>query len=228
MMSRSDARRGWRCFTALACAGLFSAAAVHAQTLQQYRGYLLGSSLADVLASTGAPAGSVATQHERPSRLQSLDWRPPYTRHEGTEADPVERIEFSFVDGQLYQVAVEYDRARIASLSEADLVGGVEAVYGSASAGKALPAGSPAMPEGSIVLARWGDDRATLTLFQAPYGDTALLLRHTSLGRLASQATAAGRAQDVRDAPARAAADAAAAATAREAERARHRAAFKP
>lgn len=204
-------------------------ASLQAQTPWEYRGHVLGSRLADVLASTGAPASGVVTQHERPVLIQSLEWRPPYTRHEGSDADPVERVAFSFVDGQLYQVAVEYDRARIASLTGTDLVAGVEAVYGTARPRQdaTLPAGVAA-PEGSIVLGRWGDERATLTLFQAPYGDTSLVLRHTALGVVASRGTTAGRAQEARDAPARAAADAAAATAARDAERVRHRSAFKP
>ena len=203
-------------------------ATLHAQAPWQYRGHLLGSPLADILASTGAPAGGVVTEHERPAKIQSLDWRPPYTRHEGSDADPVERVAFNFVDGRLYEVTVEYDRARIASLTTADLVAGVEAVYGAARPQKDATLPAAALPEGSVVLARWGDDRATLTLFQAPYGDTALVLRDTTLTAAATRATAAGRVQDAREAPARAAEAAAAATAAKDAERARHRAAFKP
>jgi len=226
-------------FAAGACAarhliaGLVTAlcmtATLHAQDLTRYRTHVLGAQVTEVIAASGARPEDVKTQHERPAMLQTLEWRPPYTRSDADDADPVESVTFAFVDGQLYEIAVEYDRARIAALTTGDLVAGVAAVYGPqlVSARSGALRGDPG-PEGTVVLARWADARATVTLVRAPYGDVRLLLRSTHLGAMAVQAAGAARAQDQVEAPARRAASIAAAEAEQKAERNRNRSTFKP
>ena len=209
--------------------GLSMTATLHAQDLTRYRTHVLGAEVTEVIAALGARPDDMKTQHERPAMLQTLEWRPPYTRSDADDADPVESVTFAFVDRQLYEIAVEYDRSRIAALTTGDLVAGVAAVYGRQLV--AAPYGAPRRdtgPEGTVVLARWADARATVALVRAPYGDVRLLLRSTHLGAMAAQAAGAAQAQDLVEAPARRAAAKAAAEAEQKAERIRNRSAFKP
>ena len=53
---------------------------VSAQALSGYRAYVLESSLESVLATSDARSTDVRTLHERPSKIQELEWRAPYSR----------------------------------------------------------------------------------------------------------------------------------------------------
>lgn len=218
-----------RYFLALCGAGLWLGATLHADGSSRYRTHELGSRVAQILEATGARATDVVIRHERPSRIQRLEWRPPYTRRETVDADPVESLSFDFVDDRLYQITVDYDRTRIASLTTADIVSGIDAVYGPQRPDRIDRVATRDFgPEGTTVLAQWGDDQATVTLVRGPYEDLHLVVRSAELGTLATRAIAAAKAQDVTDGPAREAAEKASAATARAAERTKNRAAFKP
>lgn len=208
--------------------GLYMTAIGQAEEPSRYRDYLLGSELASILRATGSRAADVKTLHERPSLIQTLEWQAPYARPGAEEADPVESVVFAFVDGQLYQITVDYDRPRIAGLTTADLVAGVEAVYGPRVPSTQQKARADTMPEGTVVLGRWGDDRATVTLVRGPFEEIRLLVRSTTLGPIATRAIVAAQAQDVAEAPARQAAAEALAAAEEQAERTRNRSAFKP
>src|SRR4030095_202660 len=60
---------------------------VSAQELSRYRGYALESSVETVVASIGARAGQAQTLHERPAKIQELEWRAPYaTQRSGPTA----------------------------------------------------------------------------------------------------------------------------------------------
>ncbi len=209
-------------------AALYMTTIVQAEEPSRYRDHVLGNQLAVILSATGSRATDVKTLHERPSLIQTLEWQAPYARPGAEEADPVESVVFAFVDGQLYQITVDYDRPRIAGLTTADLVAGVEAVYGPRLPAQSQKARVDPMPEGTVVLGRWGDDSATVTLVRGPFEEIRLLVRSTRLGQTAARAIAAARAQDVADAPARQAAAEALAAAEEQAERTRNRSAFKP
>ena len=46
-----------------------------AQELSRYRAYILESSLESVISVSGARAADVKTLHERPAKIQELEWR---------------------------------------------------------------------------------------------------------------------------------------------------------
>ena len=46
-----------------------------AQDLSRYRVYVLESSLESVIATSGARAADAKTLHERPAKIQELEWR---------------------------------------------------------------------------------------------------------------------------------------------------------
>ena len=57
---------------------LFTSQLGSAQDLSRYRVYVLESSLESVVAVSGARAADTKTLHERPARIQQLEWRAPY------------------------------------------------------------------------------------------------------------------------------------------------------
>jgi hypothetical protein len=205
-----------------------------AQDLSRYRVYSLDSSLDSVLTASGARPTDTKLLHERPARIQELEWRAPYVyASSGTELiDPVKTIRFSFYDDALYQLLVSYDPDRTDGLSNSDIVDSLTAVYGT-------PVPSPARnrpldaPPNTVVLGQWNSAASSVTLFRGVNSAEfqLLLTAKTLSGQARSAIRDAGR-LDLADAPRReleqrtkAAADATAA---RDKTRASNKAAFRP
>src|SRR6185295_8488373 len=155
----------------VAVAALVSVSPALAQDLSRYRTYVLESSLEAVIAASGARAADVKVLHERPARIQELDWRPAYTGAFAAQPDPVRQITFTFVDEALYQVVVTYDRDRTDGLTNADVIESLTATYG---ATVPVPPRSRTTTTDetrydTIAVARWESAAASLTLFRAAY-----------------------------------------------------------
>ena len=139
-----------------------------AQDLSRYRAYALDSTLESVMAASGARATDVKTLHERPAKIQELEWRAPYVSSRGDLADPVRGAVFTFYNDALYQIVISYDRSRTDGLTTADIIESVAAVYGPPvlkSEGTGLQAGVP----DTVVLAQWDSTDASLTLRRGAY-----------------------------------------------------------
>lgn len=151
----------------IAVAFIFSAQSLAAQDRSRYREYALDSSLASIIAATGADAGDVRVVHERPARIEELPWRPTVGHGDGP-VDPVRQVVFLFCDGALYQVLVDYDRFRTAGLSQADLVEALSAAYGQPAPTTVRTRMTP--PAGartdSLVVARWESAESLVTLLR--------------------------------------------------------------
>jgi hypothetical protein len=139
-----------------------------AQDLSRYRVYALDSSLESVLAASRMRPTDARTLYERPSKIQELEWRAPYTRSGNELADPVRGIIFSFCDDALYQVVVSYDPDRTAGLTNADIIGSLTEAYGTP-----LPPAARnrplAAPPDTVVLAQWDSAASSLTLLRGVY-----------------------------------------------------------
>ena len=147
---------------------VFSPQIGSAQDLTRYRAYVLESSLASVISASGARAADAKTLHERPAKIQELEWKAPYVRS-GTElADPVGGAAFSFFDDGLYQVVVSYDRDRTDGLTDSDIIGSLTAVYGEPVLKTARSRPAAALPD-AVVLAQWDSPGSSLTLFRSAY-----------------------------------------------------------
>ena len=79
---------------------------------------------------SGLREADTRTSHERPARIQELEWRAPYSRSGSGKADPVHDVQFSFYDDQLYQMVVAYDRERMEGLTDTDVIESLTAAYG--------------------------------------------------------------------------------------------------
>jgi len=116
------------------CLGAFllMSPVLRAQDLSKYRGFSLGTSLANVLKLSEQNSSDVKTIHLRPTLIQELMWWPPSTSGHSSQPDSVEQIVFSFSNGQLYKMSVTYDRDSTEGLTGPDMVKSISAKYGPA------------------------------------------------------------------------------------------------
>jgi len=208
---------------------------VQAQELSRYRAYVLESSVDTVATTIGARATEVSTLHERPAKIQELQWRAPYVTPGSESADPVRAVSFAFVNDALYQVLVTYDRERTAGLTNDDIVQSLSTSYGtpvlkSTIVRTELPS---VVLDGAIVLAQWGDAAASLTLLRDMYSpDFQLVLISKALSAQARGAIREAIRLDALEAPQRELEkrkqDVADAAATRDKTRATNKAAFRP
>jgi len=207
---------------------------VQAQALSRYRAYVLESTVETVVTTSGARANEVNTLHERPARIQELQWRAPYASS-SAPVDPVRAVAFTFVNDALYQVFVTYERERTAGLTNEDIIQALSASYGpptlkSTIVRTELPS---AVLDDAIVLAQWSDATTSLTLLRAMYSpDFQLILLSKALSTRARGAIREAIRLDALEAPQREMEkrkqELADASAARDKTRATNKAAFQP
>ena len=175
--------------------------------LSRYREFRFGMTLAEVVKRTEMELGEVTVIHERPALIQELDWRPLPSIDSSLVADPVEETIFSFYNGELFRMAVNYNQDRTQGLSEADLIKAISATYGAAarSAGKTkttLVSLSLADPASDRVIARWETSQYSISLMRSS-GDAGfkMLLLSKGLNSTARTAAAEGTRIEEREAP---------------------------
>jgi hypothetical protein len=171
--------------------------------LSTYRGFQFGMSLSAAAKRSGMDASEVIVIHERPARIQELNWRA--VRLSSSDTDPVIQVVFSFYNGQLFRMVVDYDDQKTEGLSVQDIVDALSVQYGSANRPAVrtlLPSAS--FSEGVTVLARWEDADYSLNLVQSPYGlKFGLIAFSKHLDGLAQAAIATGIRLDDQEAPLR-------------------------
>ena len=152
---------------------------------------------------SGMDASEVTVIHERPARIQELSWRP--ARFSSSDTDPVEQVVFSFYEGQLFRMVIDYDSQKTNGLNVEDIVEAVSAQYGTATrppVKTVLP--SDSFSEGVTIMAVWGDADYSFTLVESPYASKfALIALSKRLDGLAETAIATATQMDVQEAPQR-------------------------
>jgi hypothetical protein len=161
-----------RCFAVASFVILLGLQPLAAQKPFQYRDYALGSSVMAIVKTGNVREDAVKTLHERPARIQELEWRAPYVSSGTQMADPVRDILFSFYDDQLYQVVVTYDRDRMDGLTNDDVIESLSSIYGlpllrHANAPKSAAAADSSTE--SAVVAQWEDAATAVTLSRDTY-----------------------------------------------------------
>jgi hypothetical protein len=116
------------CLSAL----LLTASLLQGQELSKYRGFSLGTSLASALKLSDQKLADVKTIHGRPMLIQEFTWWPLSSSGASSRPDSVEQILFSFSNGELYKISVNYERSSTEGLTAADLVTSISAKYGPA------------------------------------------------------------------------------------------------
>lgn len=201
-------------------------------TTLRYRAYILGSTLESVVAGSGARAADVKTLHERPAKIQELEWRAPYVSSGSERADPVSGAVFSFCDDALYQVVVSYDRERTDGLTNADIIASLNSVYGEPVLKSERNRPSAAQQD-TVVLAQWDSQDSSLTLLRGAYAsEFQLVLMSKALSARARTAIRESGRLDAIEAPGREVEqrkkEVADAASARDKIRSTNKAAFRP
>lgn len=189
--------------------GTISAATV-AGDLSKYRGFQFGTDLPAVLKQVGADMAQVKVIHTRPALIQTLAWHP---RSLGPSSQPesVGDVVLSFYNGELYRIAVNYDRYEIEGLTKEDMVEALSLIYGAAAAAIApAKVAQDQYGDQQEVLARWEDSQYSFDLVRSSYAPNFQLIGvERKLDSSAKSATLEAKRLDDQEAPQREAARAA-------------------
>jgi len=140
-----------------------------AEGLSKYRGYQFGTNLSIVLGQTGANPTDVKVIQKRPALIQELQWRPQVVRA-STEPEPVKEVLFTFYDGELFRIAVDYDRYQTEGMTTDDMVAAISGTYGTAVKLTDPTDTAPGVyGDQGTVLARWQDSEFSFDLVRFPY-----------------------------------------------------------
>lgn len=191
---RSFMRRPALVSSSLVVLGAMSTVAV-AGDLSRYRAFQFGTDLATVARQAGTDPSLAKAVHSRPALIQELLWRPqPLGPSDSTES--AQEVVFSFFNGELFRIAVHYDRYATEGLTTKDMIEFLTTAYGVASASAAPTNTTEALyGDQETVLARWQDPQYRFDLTRSSYGPTFTLIGvHTVLeGRAKAAALEAAR-----------------------------------
>jgi hypothetical protein len=184
-----------------AICGLFPGASLLAADLSRYREFQLGSDLATVSKQAKINIASAKTVQQRPALLQQIAWRPePFASPSQSEA--VQEVTFSFYNGELYRIAIVYDRNRTEGMTAADLTEAMSASYGTPST--SVPAAKIPQTYGDAQepIARWEDAQYSFTLVRLSYGPSVGLIGVSKKVEILAEASVVAAARlEVQEAP---------------------------
>jgi hypothetical protein len=140
------------------------------ENLSRYREFQLGTDLQTIARQTGASASQATIVHSRPALIQTVSWR-PQPLGPSSKPESAQDVVFSFYNGALSGIVVNYDRYETEGLTSEDMVEALSATYGAA----VNPAAAAKPVDGSFadqeqLLARWEDAQHRVELFRDPYG----------------------------------------------------------
>jgi len=146
---------------------------LYAQDLSSYRGFKLGMNLTAAAKQADMKVAEAKVIYQRPAVIQELEWRPQAAFSSSAQGDSVKAVLFSFYNGELYRIMVNYDQDRTEGLTDGDLIESISAKYGTPTTPVAQIISSPpsqAYSDREKVLARWEDSEYSLNLFRFSYG----------------------------------------------------------
>ena len=153
---------------------LLSAPVIHGQDFSKYRNFSFGTSLASVSKQIDRQPIQAEVIHQQPALIQELTWYPPQPFGSSRPAEPVDKILFSFCNGELYRMLVFYDSSAIKGLTDEDMIRAVSAKYGTATKPVAdvnFPT-NPSYRATEKVVARWEDSQYSFNLFRSSASNT--------------------------------------------------------
>jgi hypothetical protein len=143
-----------------------------ANDLSKYRIFQLGMDLPTVAKQAGSNPSQAKAIHRRPALIQELEWRP---QHPGSSSptEAAKDVVFSFYDGQMFRIVINYDRYETEGLTPDDLVEAISATYGIAAMPTAPAKAAPGRyGDQEEVLAQWQDLQYRFDLIRSSYGPT--------------------------------------------------------
>jgi len=153
---------------------LLAASLVLAQDLSKYRGFSLGASLPDILKLSDQKLADVKTIHVQPMLIQELTWWPFSSSGASSQPDGVQQILFSFSNGELYKMAVTYERISTEGLTPKDMVRSISSKYGPATniESEADIAVDKTYDQKQGPVASWQNAQSSVDLVRSQYGDS--------------------------------------------------------
>jgi len=152
---------------------LFTVPMLCAQDFSKYRGFAIGTRLADVLKRADKSALDINITHAGAPLLQELTWWPPTLPGASYQPDSVERVLFSFYDGKLYKMSVTYDQAATEGMTVTDMVKLVSVKNGSPTS--VAPEADPKLNVGydseDRLVASWNDAQYSFDLVRSTFSD---------------------------------------------------------
>ena len=109
---------------------LLAAPLLQAQDFSKYRNFSLGMGLPAVLKYTSQKMADVKVIHSQPALIQEVTWWPPTPPGTTAQSDTVREIVLTLYNGELYKMAVTYDRTSTEGLTTPDMMKAVTAKYG--------------------------------------------------------------------------------------------------
>ena len=184
-----------------------SAPLIDAPDLSTYREFRLGMHLLAVAKQAEMQPSEARVTHQRPALIQELEWRPQRSLAYSPQADPVQEVLFSFYNGELFRIVVNYDQLRTEGLTDEDMVEAISARYGTATKPTAkviLFSSSQVYNDSENVIARWEDSQYSFNLFRSSYEPTfGMLVFSKRLDPLAQAAIVEAMRLDEQEAPQR-------------------------
>jgi hypothetical protein len=145
----------------------------------------LDSGLLEVAKQVGIEPAEAKVIHQRPAVIQEMSWR-------AEPMDSVEQILFTFHDGEVSRMVVDYNRFNTRGLTAEDLAGAISEVYGPAAQPSAEITLSSIYSSSEVVgvLARWEDSDWSFNLVRSKYKPTFTLVALSKRLDAAAQAAA--------------------------------------
>jgi hypothetical protein len=150
-----------------------SVPSIAAPDLSRYREFQFGMDLAAVAKLVDMNPSEAKVIHQRPAVIQELEWQPQLSRT-SSQADPVKGMFFSFYNGELFRIVVNYDRYKTEGLTTEDVTKAISAQYGTATKPDAevIFSSSQVYNDSEVVIARWEDSQYSFNLFRSTYQPT--------------------------------------------------------
>lgn len=138
-----------------------------AADFSSYRGFQFGMGLSRAAEQAGMKASDAKLEYQRPVMIQLLDFQPNLFHSAVAKDDPVSEITLSFSGGELFRMAVVYDRYKVEGMTTEDMIQALSKSYGTASRPKAEIAYHSYYAETAPVIARWEDSEYSYNLIRA-------------------------------------------------------------
>jgi hypothetical protein len=184
-----------------------SAPALGGPDLSRYRGFQFGETLPAVAKQAGVDASQAKVIHERPARIQELEWPIWLASNFSSWQDPVRTILFSFYNGELFRILVSYDPAATKGMTNDDLTEAISAQYGTATKPANLEivfSSAQVYNDSEAIIASWEDSQCSFNLYRSSYQPTFGMIAFSKrLDALARSATAEAIRLDAVEAPQR-------------------------
>lgn len=187
---------------------------LQAPDLSRYREFQFGSHVLLVAKQARANPSDVKLIHRRPAVIQELVWEAWSSTQSSSRSESVKDIRFSFYNGELFQMVVNYDKYRTEGMTAEDIIEAISTKYGKASRPDAeiTLSSTDVYRDGEKsysnrsekVVARWEDAQYSFNLIHTSGGPAfALVLSSKRLNELAQAAVVEAIRLDEQEAPQR-------------------------